>query len=162
MDMLDVDEYMELLEFRMQVWQEAQPPVTGPLKRFPPLLEWFVEPGDEDFVVLPKPKPKRKPRPRVYRSAASIRAERDEVQRRIDALNGADNGDMAITNLSPFAKSKAAARAGRRRFAKLDRDLEKFSNLSARLSRLNGRLASAEAREAKRASDSGHAPDEAN
>lgn len=161
------DEYMELLEQRRAAWEAAHPAreaaeaQIAQIKRdFPganpqlkpnwtplrPLLEWFIEPGDEDLVTLPEPEPKPKPRPRVYRSAASLREEREQVQAQIEAL-WEDDGDMAVVNLSPHAKSRAARNAGRRRMANLDREIDLGLRLSRRLQSLDARIASAEARE---------------
>lgn len=161
------DEYMELLEQRRAAWEAAHPAreaaeaQIAQIKRdFPgskpqlkpkwtplqPLLEWFIEPGDEDLVTFPEPEPKPKPRPRVYRSAASLREEREEVQAQIEAL-WEDDGDMAVVNLSPHAKSPAARNAGRRRMANLDREIDLGLRLSRRLQSLDARIAAAEARE---------------
>lgn len=170
MTLLTGDEYMQLLHQRRAEWEAAHPArVGGALDRIKrehpganpqprpgwstarPLLEWFVRDGDEDLVDMSalesEPQPKRVPRPRVYRSAASLRAERDRVQEQLDAVAGDDSGDMAIVNLSPFSRSRAAAAAGRRRFAKLDRDLERYTRLKRRLERLDSRVDAAEARE---------------
>lgn len=169
------DEYMELLEQRRQAWESAHPareaaeariaeikrefPGANPQikpKWGPPvaLLEWFIEPGDEDLVDLPKPEPKakRQPTPRVYRSAASLREERDRLQQRLDLICGVeDTGDMAVVNLSPHSRSRAARTAGRRRFAKLDRDLDRAAGLRRRIQSLDFRINTAEAREARAA-----------
>ncbi|MCD0445809.1 hypothetical protein LO763_19560 [Glycomyces sp. A-F 0318] len=167
------DEYMKLLEQRRDAWEAAHPareavqaqierikrdfPGVNPVIRSdwkPPvaLLEWFIEPGDENLVELPEPKPKRQPQPRVYRSAASLREERDRLASRRAAIIGMDDdGDMAIVNLSPFARSKAARAAGRRRFAKLDRDLARVASLNRRIDALDFRIAAAETREARAA-----------
>lgn len=167
-------EYMDLLEQRRAAWEAAHPVrVEAAIERikrdFPganpqikpnwtgpvALLEWFVEPGDEDLVDLPECKatPKRQPKPRVYRSAASLREERDRLVSRRDAIVGVDDdGDMAIVNLSPSSRSKAARTAGRRRFAKLDRDLERYASLNRRIQALHSRIVNAEAREARAAS----------
>lgn len=114
-----------------------------------PLLEWFIRDEDVEYVVLTEsvPTPKRKPKPRVYRSAASIREELERVTAQRDAIGGSDIPDRAAANLSPFARSKAAARAGRRRFAQMDRDLEKFTRLTKRIDQLASQLINAEARE---------------
>lgn len=169
------DEYMELLARRRDAWEAAHPAravVEAQIERIkrdfpgsnpvikpgwkPPvaLLEWFVEPGDENLVEFPEPKPqpKRTPKPRVYRSAASLREDRDRLVAQRDAITADDEApDRAIANLSPFARSKAARTAGRRRFAKLDRDLERYANLSRRIEALDSRIIRAEARERRAA-----------
>lgn len=164
------EEYMQLLEQRRAEWEAAHPareaaeaeierikrefPGANPTLKpgwGPPvaLLEWFVRPGDEDLVDLPEkqPAPSRTPKPRVYRSAASLIAERDQLQVQRDAIVADDGGDLAETNLSPSSRSRAARSAGRRRFAKLDRDLERVAKLNRRIDSLNSRIARAVARE---------------
>lgn len=166
------DEYMQLLEQRRAEWEAAHPareaaeaeiarikrefPNANPTLKpgwEPPvaLLEWFVRPGDEDLVDLPedKPAPKPKREPRVYRSAASLIEERELLVDRRDAITADDGGDMAATNLSPSSRSRAARNAGRRRFAQLDRDLERVADLNRRIASLNSRIARAVAREAR-------------
>lgn len=164
------EQYMELLEERRTEWEAAhQPDPEAEIERikaeFPnarpklkpgwvpprPLLEWFVEPGDEDLVELPEPKPapKRTPKPRTYRSVQSLKEERDRLLARRAAIVADDGGDMAEVNLSPSSRSRAARNAGRRRFAQLDRDLERYTALTRRIEALNSRIARAEAREAE-------------
>lgn len=150
------DEYMQLLEQRRDAWEAARvarerpegfPQIT-PKFEMRPLLEWFVEAGDDDLVTLPEstPKPKREPKPRVYRSAASLREERDRAQRQLDALTG-DDGDRAAANLSPTSRNRAARNAGRARFARLDRDLERYTQLKQQVGALNTKIYRAETRE---------------
>lgn len=152
-ELISGDEYVRVvLVQRQQAWIAAQP---GPARlRFPPLLEWFVTAEDEGFVQLPEsadePSHKPVPKPRLYRSAASLRAERDDLLRRMDAVAGrSDTGDLAAANLSPSARSRSARVAGRRRFAQMDRDLSTFTGLRRRVDALAGRILRAEAREAK-------------
>jgi hypothetical protein len=142
---IDGEAYIQVLLARQAAWIHRH----GGDRTLPPLLEWFIRAGDEDFVIVPgeKPAAKRERRPRTYRSAASLREERAEVQRTMDAITGSGSDDPASVNLSPFSRSRAAARAGRARFAKLDRDLERYTALKARADRLDGRIAAAEARE---------------
>jgi hypothetical protein len=99
--------------------------------------------------MLPEatPTPKRATTPRTYRPAASLREERAQVQGKIDAFAGLGPADRAEANLSPSSRSKAAASAGRRRIAKMDNDLSKFVALRKRRDTLDGRIASADARE---------------
>lgn len=141
------DEYVRVvLVQRQQAWIAAHGASPG----FPPLLEWFVTVEDESFVQLPEPAAKPVPKPRRYRSAASLRAERDELLRRMEAVAGrSDTGDLAAANLSPSARSRSARVAGRRRFAQMDRDLSTFTGLRRRVDALAGRILRAEAREAK-------------
>lgn len=144
------DEYVRVvLVGRQQAWLAVNP--TGK-SWLVPLLEWFIEPGDEAFVHLPESEPvplRRARKPRVYRSAALLRAELAEVERHMAAVAGAgDCGDGAVVNLSPNARSRAARTAGRKRFAQLDRALERYAQLQRRRDALRSRIVSAEAREA--------------
>lgn len=144
------DDYMLVLLARQAAYVVAQQE-SGPLLRYPPLLEWFIRDEDEAYVVLPDvaPQPKRTPKPRVYRSAASIREELEKVDAQLLAFSSPDLPDRAAANLSPYARSKAAARAGRRRFERMDRDLERYTKLKNKRDALASRLALAEAREKK-------------
>jgi hypothetical protein len=142
------DEYVRVvLVQRQQAWIAAQ--AGGVRLGFPPLLEWFIDDGDEQWVQLPQPEVRPVPKPRRYRSAASLREERDVLLRKMEAVAGrGDVGDGAAVNLSPSARSRSARVAGRRRFAQMDRDLT-YTRLRDRVNVLNGRIARAEAREAK-------------
>jgi hypothetical protein len=80
-----------------------------------------------------------------------LREERDKVAAQLAAIGDEDCADGAVVNLSPYSRSKAAARAGRRRFERMDRDLERYAALQRRLENLNGRILTAEARERKQA-----------
>lgn len=137
------EDYIQVLLDRQAAYVAAHP------LKYLPLLEWFVRAEDEPHVVIPEttPQPKRTPKPRVYRSAESIRAELNEVTTQLDSFSSNDVPDRAAANLSPHARSKAAARAGRARFARMDRDLERYTALTQRRDHLASRLASAEARE---------------
>jgi hypothetical protein len=160
MTLLTGNEYMELLVQRQREWFEAHQAENRPWTlKAPPLLEWFILPGDEDLVDMAalertaEPEPKRETRPRTYRSAASLREERDRVQARMDAVAGrGDCGDVAAINIAPSSSNRRIAAAGRRRFAQMDRDLEQYTKLRQHRDHLNGRIANAEAREARAAS----------
>lgn len=48
---IDGDRYVrEVLVARQEAWHAANPEAS---RDVPPLLEWFIQPGDEDFVVVP-------------------------------------------------------------------------------------------------------------
>jgi hypothetical protein len=143
------DEYIKVLLAR----QSAYIARHGGNLTMPPLLEWFIRAEDEPFVILPEhtPAPKREREPRNFTPAAELRKRRDEVQAKLDSFDNDGPADQAITNLSPYSRNKAAARAGRRRFAKMDRDLSKYSELRDRRDVLNHRIALQDAREAKAA-----------
>lgn len=145
------DEYVAVLLGRQAAWT-AEHPTVRPYG-FPPLLEWFVRDEDEPFVTLPDADPTPNParKPREYRSAASLREERDRVQAQMDTLTDTGPYDPAYVNLSPYARGKSAARAGRKRFEKMDCDLQRYTELAKRRDALNGRIASAEARERRAA-----------
>lgn len=144
---IDGEAYMQLLLDRQAAWEAAHP-----LIRLRPLLEWFIHAGDEQWVRLSEtaPAPKRETKPRVYRSAASIREELAMVEAKMDRIVGNGSDDNASVNISPYSRSRAARNAGRRRFAQLDRDLERYAALSRRRDGLASRLISAQARETSR------------
>jgi hypothetical protein len=150
---IDGEAYMQVLLDRQAAYEAAHPNRPGALPRMRPLLEWFIQDGDEKWVILPEHKfaPKRTPTPRTYRSAASIREELGALEARMARIAGSGPDDPAAVNLSPFARSRAARNAGRRRFAQLDRDLERYTQLTTRRDQLTGQLRSAETREAKAA-----------
>jgi hypothetical protein len=180
------DEYMELLEQRRaeaEAAARARRAEQDQLERFRnaplgvnpqittqawvqgPLLEHFVRPGDEDLLDLPDPAPapNREPHPRVYRSAASLREERDRLQARRAAHIDSDNGSpahdaFAIVNVSTQSRNRAARASGRRRFAGLDRELKQYAALTRRIQSLDSRIAKAEAREARPAALSARNP----
>lgn len=145
---IHAEAYMDVLMQRQTAWLAEH---GGPL-RYPPLLEWFIQPGDEQYVILPEatPAPERPRKPRVYRSADSLRAELATVETLMVAAAGRDTtADRAAANLSPHSRSKAAARAGRRRFAQMDRDLRRYAELAKRRDGLTSQLARAESRETR-------------
>ncbi len=143
---IDGEAYIEILLARQAAYVSRNFPYGTHVM---PLLESFVRDEDIPFVIVPEPvtPPKHTPVPRVYRSVESIRAELAKVTAQRAAIGGSDIPDRAAANISPFAKSKAAARAGRRRFAQMDRDLEKYVALTKRIENLTFILLMAEARE---------------
>lgn len=159
------DEYIALLEKRRAAYEAAHPidPRAPEWARrvIRPLLEWFIEEGDEEiFTPPPDPpasRPARTPRPRTYRTAASLREERDRVRAQLDALDTSSGHDPAVVNLSPSSRSRAARAAGRRRFASLDRDITRACRLIERLDALDAKIRRADARE-NRADDAEGGP----
>jgi hypothetical protein len=146
---MDAEDYMNVLVERQQRWTQAHPEV-----RWPALLEWFILPGEEALVQLPEHVPAEKParKPRVYRSAAELREKRDKLVARMERVARAgDVPDRAAANLSPFARSRPARNAGRRRFADMDRNLAEYAKLQRQVAVLDGQIARAEAREARTA-----------
>lgn len=136
------DEYMTLLLERQAEHMAANPPAQPWAK---PLLEWFIRDGDEELFTPPPetPQPKREPKPRVYRSAASLRVERDRL------------ATQAAPLVAPIANDRAAthgAALGRRRTdrmaAREDAKLRKYVALDKRIKELDRRIERAERREA--------------
>lgn len=153
------DEYIELLLHRQNKWVEANRPAhekwaelnpeTVPRRQFlVPLLEWFIEDGDEEIVNLPDeaPRPVKVRTPRTYLPASHWRAEKERVQAQMQALAVPVFPEVAAARgqaLGTVRTRKAAARQ--------DRNLEKYAALQKKLSALEGKLRSAEYREAKAA-----------
>jgi hypothetical protein len=87
---------------------------------------------------------------REPRDAASIREEITRLEQEMNRVAGVDaNEDNAIVNLSPNSRSRAARNAGRRRFATMDRDLARYTELRQRRDNLRSQLARTEAREVR-------------
>lgn len=140
------DEYMAVLLERSDVYMAS---FDGkPFRpKFPPLLEWFIRPGDEALVELPaeelQPKPVRKPRQRKPVDVEALKARREQLAAKRDRIAGHDTGDRAAANLSTQSRHRAARTAGRRRFAQMDRDLEAFTRLTKQIEQLDSRIARA-------------------
>src|SRR5690625_2292922 len=98
---LSDDEYIALLQERQATWEAHRPSYLRSWVR--PLLEWFIEPGDEELFTPPpvEPQPKRQPTPRRYRPSSEIRAERDRVQAELDRHTTPVDYDPGVVNLSP-------------------------------------------------------------
>lgn len=139
--MVTLDEYVALLEQRQAAYVAEHPPARPWLV---PLLEWFIEPGDEDLVDLPKPtpQPKRVTTPRVYRSAASLREERDRLVAQRDPLAAPLLGDRAASHGQALGP-KRTARIQQRE----DSRLRRYVELDKRIRELDVRIARAERRE---------------
>jgi len=147
------DEYMALLQQRLDEYVEAQQKrieasgITPRLSPFPPLLTWFVRPGDEDLVELP-PDPAPKVRePRQYRPASYWRERVAAIEAQMAAVAArASVGDRAAAGGCALGPKRTAAFQKR-----ADLALTRYSALEKRLSVARGRLCSAEAREARHA-----------
>ncbi|MCC9186692.1 hypothetical protein [Mycolicibacterium mageritense] len=135
---MNLDQYMQLLQQRAAEFMAPRiAHARGKkLQPLPPLLEWFILPTDEQFVELPTPAPKRKPTPRRYRSSHELRALRDQLDARRTAIMFGGHPDPAACNIGSSSRWK-----------KLDRDIAAVVKLTKRIERLDGRIASAEARE---------------
>lgn len=128
------DEYMTLLERRQSHWLAAHPDSD---MRFPPLLEWFVRDGDETFVQLPEATARPTRRPRNYRPACELIAERDQLATQLtDIMFDTDAPDRAAANIANPSRWKA-----------LDASIVRAAKLQHRVNRLDGRIASSQARE---------------
>lgn len=135
------DEYIALLLERQAAHMAAHPPVQPWLR---PLLEWFIQPGDEELFTPPEvePQPKRVTKPRVYRSAASLREERDRLVAQTRPL---------LEPLSPDRAASGGVALGRKRTARMqqreDSRLRRYVALTRRIAALESRIAAAEVRE---------------
>lgn len=143
------DEYMALLLERQAAYVAEHPPAPGVTWAARPLLEWFIQPGDEELFTPPKevPQPKRETKPRVYRPAASLREERDRLIAQRAPL---------LVPLSPDRAASGGVALGRKRTARMqqreDRRLQQYVALTRRIDALNVRIESADIRERKAAS----------
>ncbi|MDM8084726.1 hypothetical protein QUV83_08125 [Cellulomonas cellasea] len=134
------DEYMALLEQRRDAYEAEHPTARAWVR---PLLEWFIRPGDEALVALPTTAPKRQTTPRTYRTAESLRADRDRVDAEIRRLSdSAALPDRAASHGVALGRARTA-----RHQARADRALARAAELYQRLSVLDGRIARAERRE---------------
>ncbi|MBF6358124.1 hypothetical protein IU449_26875 [Nocardia higoensis] len=141
---LSGDEYMELLQRRADEWLASCSTIKP---KFPPLLEWFIQDGDEDLVdpailAPPEPQPKPERQPRYYRPASYWR----ERVTRLEAQRA------ALTE--PLIPDRAAAGGvalGPRRTARVqqreDARLRRYVELDKKLRHAERMLWKAEARE---------------
>lgn len=154
--MMTGDEYMKLLEQRRDQWLAEHPtrPHEGGIRpkfETPPLITWFIRDGDENLVNLPEPsrpqpKPKTSRRARRVVDVAALLARRDALVEQRNRIAGNGPADRACANLSPASRNRAAASAGRRRFAQMDRDLERYASLTCQIDQLNHQITRASAR----------------
>jgi len=133
------DEYIALLLERQA---EA---VTGNPLAPAPLLESMVRPGDEALFTPPveQPQPKRVTAPRRYRSAADLRAERDRLIGRRDAV-----AEPVMPEVAAAHGVALGARRTARAQATQDRRLAQWADLNRRVEALDQRIAAATRREA--------------
>lgn len=140
-------EYIDVLLTRQAAYAAEHPPVPG-REWARPLLDWFIEDDDEVEgitydVVEPTPAatPQRRDRRPEYRARLDRnRARLQLIEQRLAALVG-DGGDPAQVNISPYSRSRAAAAAGRRRYATLDRNLDRTSRLLDTAAHLRHKIA---------------------
>lgn len=141
------EEYMHVLEQRRAEYEKKH----SPRAHVRALLEWFIQPGDEDMVELPTTEHASTSvrRPRTYRPASHWREQLARVQTELDSIYDGGVDDPASVNLSPHARSRAARSAGHRRMAGLDREIQRAAHLLERRDLLEHKIRAAEARERK-------------
>lgn len=89
-DLLTPNQYMDLLLARRAAHEARH----GRRPGFPALLDWFIEPGDEDLVDMATLVPaqrvetKRPTRPRRYRPASYWRDRLERITARMERING--------------------------------------------------------------------------
>jgi hypothetical protein len=133
------DQYLALLQSRRDEHEAEHPARPG----FPALLEWFVRDGDEELFTPPAETPKPAPQPRHYRSAASLRAERDYVA----ALRDRVADSAALPDVAASRGLALGARGTARHQQASDRALARHAALTARIDHLDWRIGRAERRE---------------
>ncbi len=153
---LSGDEYMAVLvqrqaEFMQARQREVQARTSQngrpPLPLLSPLLEWFIQPGDEHLVDLPQPAPKRKPEPRYYRPSTFWRERITHIEAQMAATAArADLGDPAAARGCALGPKRTA-----RHQKRADAALTRYVALDRKLSHAKGMLCSALARESKAA-----------
>lgn len=148
--LLTPDQYVALLLRRQEEHAATHPRVLG----FPPLLEWFIEPGDEDLVDMaaidrpaPSPRPARSKRPRQYRPASHWQAELERIEQRMAAINGIQR--HATTDPAAYGGLgiHQTARQARRYGAQIDRAAAEYVRLEKRKTHAARMLRAAQARE---------------
>ncbi len=153
--LLTPDAYMDLLLERQAAYESEHPPV-GWVR---PLIEWFIQPGDEDLIDMAaidaenartSEQPKRVAKPRTYRSAASLIEERDRLAAKRDALSdmrrhGTDDL-AAYGGVGVRQTSRQRAKYG----ARMERALSEYVRIDGKVKALDSRIVRAQAREAGR------------
>ncbi|WP_280502044.1 hypothetical protein [Nocardia farcinica] len=141
---LSGDEYMRLLQERADAWIASQGAVRS---KFPPLLTWFIQEGDEHLVdpaILDKPAPQPKPvrEPRRYRPASFWRE-------RVARLTS--ERASLVEPLLPDRAAAGGVALGPRRTARIqqreDARLRQYVELGRRLAHAARMLRAAEQRE---------------
>ena len=136
------EEYMNVLLERQAAYETEHSRRPG----FPPLLEWFIRPGDEELFTPPPEtrQPKKITKPRTYRSAASLVEERDRLAAKAAPLVAPLLPDRAASH------GKAIGVKGTARIqAREDSRLRRYVELNKRIRALESRIARATARERK-------------
>lgn len=154
MSLLTPDQYMDLLVQRRDAYEAAHPPRSAVKLRFPALLEWFIEPGDEDLVDMVaietanRPTQRRPKRPRRYRPASYWHAELERIVTRMDEINGlqrhATSDPAAYVGLGIRQTARQARRYGER----IDRAAAEYVRLEKKRAHAARMLRAAQAREA--------------
>jgi hypothetical protein len=138
---------MELLQQRMEEWLAANPLPNGMSRKFPPLLTWFIQDGDEDLVdpailAAPEPQPKPVRKPRYYRPASYWRDRIDRLEPQMQVLTEPLINDRAAAGGVPLGPKRTA-----RIQAREDSRLQKYVALDKQLNHARHMLRAAEARE---------------
>jgi hypothetical protein len=134
---------MAVLLERQAAFVDKHPPMRPWLL---PLLESFIRDGDEALFTPPamQPQSKRETKPRVFRSAESLRIERDRLVARRAPL---------LAPLLPEMAAAGGAGIGRKRGDRIikreDGRLRRYVELTRRIDALNDRILRAEHRERK-------------
>lgn len=95
-----------------------------------------------------RPAPANERPSRAFLPASHWQELRDRAQAQLDALNETSRGDTAEANLSPRLANRAAMRAGRRRFAKVELDAARAARLIRLVATYDYKLERARHREA--------------
>lgn len=151
---LSPDQYMDLLAKRRDDYYAEHEHIPG----FPALLDWFIQPGDEDLVDMTAIETANRaaddtgrPRqPRRYRPASHWRERLAAIQARLDALNGIQRHDTddraAHGGIGIRQTSRQRAQYGKR----IDRVAAEYVELERERRDVAAKLRRAEAREASR------------
>ena len=147
------DEYMDVLLARQAAHIADHPPRRP---GFPPLLEWFIRPGDEDLVNMNAIKaattredgPPSVKKPRTYRTAAHWRDQLARIDARLEAINGITRHGTTDPAAYGGIGVRQTARQQQRYWARIDRAAGEHTRLTARRVQVAAKLRRAEQREA--------------
>lgn len=147
------DEYMDVLLARQAAHIADHPPRRP---GFPPLLEWFIRPGDEDLVNMNAIKaattredgPPSVKKPRTYRPAAHWRDQLARIDARLEAINGITRHGTTDPAAYGGIGVRQTARQQQRYWARIDRAAAEHTRLTARRAEVAAKLRRAEQREA--------------
>lgn len=153
-ELLTPDQYMDLLVRRREAYEAAHPPRAEVKLRFPALLDWFIEPGDEDLVDMTaieaanRPAERRPKRSRRYRPASYWRAELERIASRMDEINGLQRHATSDPAAYGGIGIRQTARQARRYGERIDRAAAEYVRLEKKRTHATRMLRAARAREA--------------